>query len=106
MTDRFHARLAELDREPLRPAHGYTFRYLATHPGATTVDLAAHLLTLTERGHDYVRLADRLRTEVEQELADVTGPDRLAAVDQDLRAYIDLVYGVYGDRPIHFRPVW
>ncbi|GGU57582.1 MarR family winged helix-turn-helix transcriptional regulator [Kitasatospora aureofaciens] len=43
MTDRFHALLAERGREPLRPAHGYTFRYLASHPHATTVDLAAHL---------------------------------------------------------------
>jgi DNA-binding MarR family transcriptional regulator len=43
MTDRFHERLAERDLEPLRPAHGYVFRYLATQPSATAVDLAAHL---------------------------------------------------------------
>ncbi|GAA1928618.1 MarR family winged helix-turn-helix transcriptional regulator [Streptantibioticus ferralitis] len=43
MNDQFHARLAELGREPLRPAHGYTFRYLATHTDATTADLAAYL---------------------------------------------------------------
>ncbi|WP_269854811.1 MarR family winged helix-turn-helix transcriptional regulator [Streptomyces sp. RPT161] len=136
MTDHFHSRLTELGREPLRPAHGYTFRYLAAHPGATTVDLAAHLgitkqaaskavaelqdwgyvrrqphpvdkraqsLALTERGHEYVRLADRLWAEVEQRFADIIGPDRLAALDQDLRAYID---HVYGDQPVPFRPVW
>ncbi|WP_411129245.1 MarR family winged helix-turn-helix transcriptional regulator [Streptomyces sp. x-19] len=136
MTDHFHSRLAELGREPLRPAHGYTFRYLAGHPGATTVDLAAHLgitkqaaskavaelqdwgyvqrrphavdkraqsLTLTERGHAYVRLADQLWAEVEQRFAEVIGPDRLAALDQDLRAYID---HVYGDQSVPFRPVW
>lgn len=43
MTDRFHERLAERDLEPLRPAHGFVFRYLATQPSATAVDLAAHL---------------------------------------------------------------
>ncbi|MGW7003345.1 MarR family winged helix-turn-helix transcriptional regulator [Streptomyces sp. NPDC054933] len=43
MNDQFHARLSELGREPLRPAHGYTFRYLAAHTGATTADLAAYL---------------------------------------------------------------
>ncbi|AEW98252.1 MarR family winged helix-turn-helix transcriptional regulator [Streptantibioticus cattleyicolor] len=136
MTDRFHDRLTELGREPLRPAHGYTFRYLAAHPGATTVDLAAHLgitkqaaskavaelqewgylrrrphptdkrahqLVLTERGQDYISLADRLWAEVEQQLADIIGPDRLAALSHDLRAYI---HHVYGDRPVPFRPVW
>ncbi|MEU4801109.1 MarR family winged helix-turn-helix transcriptional regulator [Actinosynnema sp. NPDC023587] len=43
MTDRFHERLAEHRLEPLRPAHGYVFRYLSAHPHPTTVDLAAHL---------------------------------------------------------------
>ncbi|QFZ23967.1 MarR family transcriptional regulator [Saccharothrix syringae] len=43
MTDRFHARLAERDLEPLRPAHGYAFRFLAEGPGRTAVELAAHL---------------------------------------------------------------
>ncbi|WP_461124036.1 MarR family winged helix-turn-helix transcriptional regulator [Saccharothrix stipae] len=43
MTDRFHERLAERDLEPLRPAHGFVFRYLADRPAATAVDLAAHL---------------------------------------------------------------
>ncbi|MEU6172085.1 MarR family transcriptional regulator [Streptantibioticus parmotrematis] len=136
MTDHFHARLAELGREPLRPAHGYTFRYLADHPRATTVDLAAHLgvtkqaasktvaeladwgylrrephptdrraqvLALTERGHDYLRLADRLWSEVERDLADVVGADRVTALGHDLRAYIR---HVYGDQPVPLRPVW
>ncbi|ROP38924.1 MarR family winged helix-turn-helix transcriptional regulator [Saccharothrix texasensis] len=43
MTDRFHERLAGQDLEPLRPAHGFAFRYLAVQPSATAVDLAAHL---------------------------------------------------------------
>jgi DNA-binding MarR family transcriptional regulator len=136
MTDRFHARLAELGREPLRPAHGYTFRYLASNPGATTVDLAAHLgvtkqaaskavteltdwgyverrphpadkrahvLALTRRGRDYVKFADRLWAEIEAGLADVIGPDRLAALDHDLRAYLD---ATHGDQAVPMRPVW
>jgi DNA-binding MarR family transcriptional regulator len=43
MTDHLHAKLAAEGREPLRPAHGYSFRYLAERDDATTVDLAAHL---------------------------------------------------------------
>ncbi|RLU89146.1 MarR family transcriptional regulator [Streptomyces griseocarneus] len=136
MTDDFHARLAELGREPLRPAHGYTFRYLAAHPAATTVDLAAHLgitkqaaskavaelqdwgyverlphptdkraqlLTLTERGHDYLRLADKLWADVERHLGEVIGPDQLATLSRALRTYID---HTYGDQAVPFRPVW
>ncbi|MFI9721995.1 MarR family winged helix-turn-helix transcriptional regulator [Streptomyces sp. NPDC052396] len=136
MTDRFHARLAELGREPLRPAHGYTFRYLAAHPAATTVDLAAHLgitkqaaskavaelqdwgylerlphptdrraqlLALTDHGRAYLRLADELWAEAEQHLAEVIGPDQLAALSQALRTYVD---HTYGDQAVPFRPVW
>ena len=136
MTDHLHARLAELGREPLRPAHGYVFRYLADHPEATTVDLAAGLdvtkqsasktvaeladwgyldrrphptdgraqiLGLTDRGRDYLRLADGLWAESEQQWADIIGPDRLDAVHEDLRAYLD---NVYGDQGISIRPVW
>ena len=43
MTDHIQARLAEEGREPLRPGHGYTFRYLADRDEATAADLAAHL---------------------------------------------------------------
>ncbi|NUR58872.1 MAG: winged helix-turn-helix transcriptional regulator [Catenulispora sp.] len=136
MTDRFHARLAELGREPLRPAHGYTFRYVASNPDATTVDLAAHLgvtkqaaskavteladwgyverrphptdkraqvLALTRRGRDYLKLADRLWAEVEAGLAEVIGRERLAALDRDLRAYLD---ATHGDQAVPLRPVW
>ncbi len=136
MTDQFHARLAELGREPLRPAHGYTFRYLASHPEATTIRLAAQLgvtkqaaskavaeledwgyverrphatdkraqvLALTARGHEYLELADRLWAEAEEQLADVIGTERLAALDRDLRAYIA---AVHGDQAVSLRPVW
>lgn len=136
MTDRFHARLARLGREPLRPAHGYTFRYLASNSNVTTVDLAAHLgvtkqaasktvtelqdwgyverrshatdkrahvLTLTARGLEYLALADRLWAEVEEELAEVIGTERLAALDRDLRSYIAVVHE---GRAVPLRPVW
>lgn len=136
MTDRFHARLAELGREPLRPAHGYTFRYLASNPQATTVDLAAHLgvtkqaaskavtelegwryverrphatdkraqvLALTARGREYLALADRLWAEVEAELAEVIGAERLSALDGDLRAYIA---AMHEGQAVPLRPVW
>ncbi|MDH6128100.1 MarR family transcriptional regulator [Kitasatospora sp. GP82] len=136
MTDHLHARLVELGREPLRPAHGYVFRYLADHPGATVVDLAARLdvtkqsasktvteladwgylerrshptdgraqiLVLTERGREYLHLADELWAESEKQWAAVIGADRLDAVHADLRAYLD---HVYGDHRINIRPVW
>ncbi len=43
MTDHMHDRLAELGREPLRPAHGYVFRYLAGTGPVTVVELATQL---------------------------------------------------------------
>ncbi|GII56178.1 MarR family transcriptional regulator [Planotetraspora thailandica] len=43
MTDELHARLDAQGREPLRPAHGYTFRFLLGHDDAMSVDLAEHL---------------------------------------------------------------
>jgi DNA-binding MarR family transcriptional regulator len=136
MTDQFHARLAELGREPLRPAHGYTFRYVASHPEATTVGLAAQLgvtkqaasktvtelegwgylerrahaadkraqvLVLTAHGREYLELADRLWAQVEEQLADVIGAERLTALDRDLREYIT---AIHGDRAVSLRPVW
>jgi len=136
MNDHLHSRLAQLGREPVRPAHGYVFRYLSGHPAATMVDLAAHLgvtkqaasktvtelvdwgyldrrphpadrraqiLRLTDRGQEYVRLADQLWAEAEQEWADLIGPERLAAVHHDLRAYVELKQG---DGAITLRPVW
>lgn len=136
MSDHLHTRLAELGREPLRPAHGYVFRYLADHPTATTVDVAAHLgvtkqsasktvteladwgylersphpvdrraqvLRLTDRGQEYLRLADRLWAESEQQWADLIGDDRLAAVRDDLRRYLD---HLPDGRSASLRPVW
>ncbi|MCT9931754.1 MarR family winged helix-turn-helix transcriptional regulator [Planotetraspora sp. A-T 1434] len=43
MTDQLHAGIEAEGREPLRPAHGYTFRFLLGRDDATTVDLADHL---------------------------------------------------------------
>lgn len=135
MSDQLHARLAELGREPLRPAHGYTFRYLADHPQATAGELAGHLsvtkqaasktvaeleewgylrrgphpgdrraqiLTLTDRGRDYLKLADELWAQAEQQWADLIGVDRLAAIRQDLRTYLEHT----GDGDVPLRPVW
>ncbi|TCO53428.1 DNA-binding MarR family transcriptional regulator [Actinocrispum wychmicini] len=135
MSDQMHDRLAELGREPLRPAHGYVFRYLVSTP-ATVVELAAqlgvtkqaasktvaelvewgyverrphetdrraHVLALTGRGQDYVRLADRIWTEVEEYWAALVGADRIEAIKQDLTAYLD---SRYGDSRVKMRPVW
>ncbi|MER5265810.1 MarR family winged helix-turn-helix transcriptional regulator [Actinosynnema sp. NPDC002837] len=121
MTDRFHERLADRDLEPLRPAHGYVFRYLAAQPSATAVDLAAHLgvskqaatktvaelvdwgyvrrtphptdrraqaLTLTGKGQDYLRFADALWSELEDEFASVVGAERLAVLREALQTYL------------------
>ncbi|WP_018352551.1 MarR family winged helix-turn-helix transcriptional regulator [Longispora albida] len=43
MVDRFHDRLEAEDCPPLRPAHGYTFRFVAGQDLVTTVDLGTHL---------------------------------------------------------------
>ncbi|SDH44197.1 DNA-binding transcriptional regulator, MarR family [Lentzea fradiae] len=40
--DQFHDRLRQIGLEPLRPAHGYVFRFLKERR-ATTVDIGAHL---------------------------------------------------------------
>lgn len=132
MTDRFHERLAGRDLEPLRPAHGFVFRYLATQPSATAVDLAAHLgvskqaatktvaelvdwgyvhrtphptdrrahaLTLTGKGRSYLRFADGLWAELEEEFAAVVGDERLAVLRDALEAYL-------AGTESGIRPVW
>ncbi|GAA3209138.1 MarR family transcriptional regulator [Actinocorallia longicatena] len=43
MTDRLHQWLAEEGREALRPAHGYTFRFLAEGGVVTSVELGQRL---------------------------------------------------------------
>jgi DNA-binding MarR family transcriptional regulator len=137
MTDQMHDRLQELGREPLRPAHGYVFRYLIAAPGPVTIvelasqldvskqaasktvaelvewgyltrsphatDGRAQVLELTERGRDYVRLADQIWTEVEDYWAALIGPDRITAIREDLSAYLD---SRYGDERVKMRPVW
>ncbi|SMD18919.1 MarR family winged helix-turn-helix transcriptional regulator [Kibdelosporangium aridum] len=137
MTDHMHDLLEEHGREPLRPAHGYVFRYLAGKDPVTVVELAAQLdvtkqaasktvaelvdwgyierrphptdgraqvLALTGKGEDYVRLADRLWGEVENHWAGLIGDKRLAAVRDDLQAYLDSRYG--DDDRVKLRPVW
>lgn len=42
MGDQFHDRLRQIGLEPLRPAHGYVFRFLKAKR-ATTVDIGQHL---------------------------------------------------------------
>ncbi|WP_433267575.1 MarR family winged helix-turn-helix transcriptional regulator [Actinosynnema sp. CS-041913] len=133
MTDRFHEHLAEHRLEPLRPAHGFVFRYLAAHPHPTAVDLAAHLgvskqaatktvaelvdwsyvrrtphptdrraqsLALTAKGRDYLRLADRLWAELDEEFARIVGP----AEFETLRAGLSTYLGRADSGGI--RPVW
>ncbi|MFD1152484.1 MarR family winged helix-turn-helix transcriptional regulator [Saccharothrix hoggarensis] len=132
MTDRFHERLADRDLEPLRPAHGFVFRYLAEQPSATAVDLAvhlgvskqaatktaaelvewgyvrrtphpadrrAHVLELTGKGRSYLRFADALWAELEEEFASAVGAERMAVLREALEAYLD---GAEGG----LRPVW
>lgn len=132
MTDRFHDRLADRDLEPLRPAHGFVFRYLAAQPSATAVDLAAHLgvskqaatktvaelvewgyvhraphptdrrahaLALTGKGRAYLRMADELWAELEEEFGAVVGAERLAVLREALRTYL-------ADADGGIRPVW
>lgn len=43
MTEEIHARLAGLGFGDLRPAHGFAFHLIASHGGATGVELADHL---------------------------------------------------------------
>ncbi|MEU6149834.1 MarR family winged helix-turn-helix transcriptional regulator [Actinosynnema sp. NPDC047251] len=133
MTDRFHDRLAEHRLEPLRPAHGFVFRYLAANEHPTTVDLAAHLgvskqaagktvaelvewayvrrephptdrraqaLALTTKGHDYLRLADRLWAELDAEFAALVGDAEFAALRDSLTTYLDHT------STAGIRPVW
>jgi DNA-binding MarR family transcriptional regulator len=137
LTDQMSERLTELGREPLRPAHGYVFRYLQTAGPVTVVELASRLdvskqaasktvtelvewgymerrphatdrrakvLALTERGEDYLRLADRLWAEVESSWASLIGQDRLDAIRADLTVYLDSRYG--DDDRVKLRPVW
>jgi DNA-binding MarR family transcriptional regulator len=43
MTEELHDRIEAEGREPLRPAHGYTFRLLVDRVDTTSVELAEHL---------------------------------------------------------------
>ncbi len=133
LTDRFHERLAEHHLEPLRPAHGFVFRYLADNTDPTAVDLAVHLgvtkqaaaktvaelvewsyvrraphptdrrahtLTLTTKGRDYLRLADRLWAELDQEFAGTVGETEFTTLRAALTTYL-----AHTDHT-GLRPVW
>ena len=135
MGDQFHDRLRQIGLEPLRPAHGYVFRFLKTKR-ATTVDIGQHLgvtkqaaakivneldewgyvlrephpadkraqyVTLTTKGRDYLKFADNLWADLEQEMADAIGRQTLDTIKTGLAAYLQHVHGE--DQP-GLRPVW
>ncbi len=60
MTDTVHAGLASRGYGQLRPAHGFTFQYLATTGGATSVELAAHLGVTKQAASQLVDELERL----------------------------------------------
>lgn len=132
MTDRFHERLAGHDLEPLRPAHGFVFRFLAARSSATAVDLAGHLgvskqaatktvaelvewgyvrrtphptdrraqaLELTGKGRAYLRFADGLWAELEEEFAAAVGHERMTVLRGALETYLE-------GTEAGIRPVW
>ncbi|SFX64204.1 DNA-binding transcriptional regulator, MarR family [Thermoactinomyces sp. DSM 45891] len=43
LVDKLHERLTELGFHDIRPVHGYIFKYIALHEGATGIELADHL---------------------------------------------------------------
>ncbi|WP_197288953.1 MarR family winged helix-turn-helix transcriptional regulator [Nocardia sp. NRRL S-836] len=135
MGDQFHDRLRQIGLEPLRPAHGYVFRFLAQRR-ATTVDIGGHLgvtkqaaakivaelddwgyvlrephptdkraqyVTLTTKGRDYLRFADNLWADLENEMAEAIGQDTVATIRAGLTAYLRQAHGE--DQP-GLRPVW
>ncbi|MBO3746001.1 winged helix-turn-helix transcriptional regulator [Streptosporangiaceae bacterium NEAU-GS5] len=133
MTEELHAVLAAEGREPLRPAHGYTFRFLLDRDDVSIVDLAAHLgvtkqaaskivaelegwgyvdrrphptdgrsrvLGLTPKGRSYVDHANEQWALVEDRWAELIGADRLEALRNDLRAYVEASGGRAALRPV------
>lgn len=135
MGDQFHDRLRQIGLEPLRPAHGYVFRFLK-EKRVTTVDIGQHLgvtkqaaakivteladwgyvlrephptdkraqyVTLTTKGRDYLKFADSLWSDLEQEMAEVVGRENLDTIKAGLTAYLQHVHG--DDQP-GLRPVF
>lgn len=65
-------------------AHLETHGYVTRAPNPT--DRRAKLVTPTERGHEVIGIAQQLAPEVEAELADILGADRVHALREDLNA--------------------
>jgi DNA-binding MarR family transcriptional regulator len=60
MTDEIHAGLAAQGWGEMRPAHGFTFQFLAVRGGATAVELAAHLGVTKQAATQLVDELERL----------------------------------------------
>ena len=75
--------------------------YITREPHPT--DKRAQYVTLTGKGRDYLKLADNLWSDLENEMAEAIGPDTLATIKQGLTAYLQHVHG--DDQP-GLRPVW
>jgi DNA-binding MarR family transcriptional regulator len=60
LTDRVHAGLTAQGWGELRPAHGFTFQFLASRGGATAVELAAHLGVTKQAATQLVDELERL----------------------------------------------
>lgn len=96
MTDHVHARLAEEGREPLRPAHGYTFRFLADRDDATAVELAAHLGVTKQAASQIVTELEGWGY-VERRPHPSDGRARAIALTPRGRAYIELATELWGE---------
>ncbi|MGZ3141449.1 MarR family winged helix-turn-helix transcriptional regulator [Lentzea chajnantorensis] len=83
--------VAELDE------WGYVLR--EPHP----TDKRAQYVTLTTKGRDYLKFADVLWSDLENEMAEAVGADTVATVKAGLTAYLQHVHGE--DQP-GLRPVW
>ncbi|MEU0879953.1 MarR family winged helix-turn-helix transcriptional regulator [Lentzea sp. NPDC005914] len=75
--------------------------YVTREPHPT--DKRAQYVTLTGKGRDYLRLADNLWSDLENEMAEAIGPGTLDTIKQGLTAYLQHVHG--DDQP-GLRPVW
>src|SRR5689334_3695057 len=75
--------------------------YLTREPHPT--DKRAQYVTLTGKGRDYLKLADNLWSDLENEMAEAIGPENLATIKTGLTAYLEHVHG--DDQP-GLRPVW
>lgn len=96
MTDRVHERLAEEGREPLRPAHGFAFRFLADRTDTTVVDLAAHL-GVTKQAASQLVIELEGWGYVERRAHPSDGRARVVVLTRRGRAYIEHVTQLWGE---------